>query len=376
MELSVHRISLDQTKVVNDIVWDYLNEEKKLAPFYKFPPRFESFSDAIPEIASSFDEERRKVLVEVLNEQYRSVSAAKEVEENITALKKDTTFTVTTGHQPVIFGGPLFFIYKIVSVINTVERLNNQYDNYHFVPVYWMGSEDHDFKEINHTYLFNKAVEWNPSTAKGAVGRMSTASFNEPLDKMNEILGESERAKELKELFENAYLENDNLADATRYLVNALFQEEGVVVIDPDDSRLKQQFVPVMEKELLNQKSTPLVEETTCSLEQTYKNGHFEPQAYPRPINLFYLKDERDRLINQNGAIGLEDSDTTFSKEEIKRELKQHPERFSPNVILRPVYQQVILPNIGYIGGGAEVSYWLELKKVFDHYKVPCAVVG
>jgi len=113
------------------------------------------------------------------------------------------------------------------------------------------------------------------------------------------------------------------------------------------------------------------VAETSTRLE-----AHYKVQAHPRDINLFYLNDNlRERIEQRDSRYEVVNSDISFSREELLSELKEHPGRFSPNVILRGLYQETILPNIAFIGGGGEVAYWLELKKLFEHYNTPYPVL-
>jgi len=166
-------------------------------------------------------------------------------------------------------------------------------------------------------------------------------------------------------LFEKAYLNHSNLSDATRYLANELFKEDGLVILDGDSVELKRIFIPYIKEELLHQTSFQKVTETAKQL------SDYKIQVNPREINLFYIEDTlRERIIIENGIYKVNNSTTTFTETEILEELENHPEKFSPNVIIRPLYQEVILPNLCYIGGGGELAYWLELKTNFDSNNV------
>jgi bacillithiol biosynthesis cysteine-adding enzyme BshC len=278
------------------------------------------------------------------------------VENNISALTKKNCFTITTGHQLNIFTGPLYFVYKILAVINITEQLKEVYPDYDFVPVYWMASEDHDFEEINHFRLFNKEYTWELD-AKGAVGRLDPKSISSIFEQLPEKI----------ELFEKAYLQNDTLADATRYFVNELFGEYGLVVLDADHNDLKKHFREVIKDDILNNTPNDLVEESNKKLESL----GYKSQVFPRKINQFYLKEGlRERIVEDNDQFKVLNTDIKFSKEQITSLAENEPGVFSPNVILRPLYQEMILPNLAYIGGPAEVVYWLQLKGVFDHFKV------
>ena len=164
-------------------------------------------------------------------------------------------------------------------------------------------------------------------------------------------------------MFQEAYLEHNNLTDATRYLANRLFGKEGLVIVAAGDSRLKKHFSVHIKNELLNESSSKASQAAIDSLqEQDYK-----VQVNPRDINLFYLNDEiRERIVKKDAQYFVHKTEISWSKEEILAEVDAHPERFSPNVMMRPLYQEVLLPNLCYIGGGGELAYWLQLKNNFE----------
>lgn len=166
------------------------------------------------------------------------------------------------------------------------------------------------------------------------------------------------------------YKSGDDIQTATFRFVNALFGEYGLMVLMPDNTVLKKTMQTVFEDDLLNQTASGIVEQTSEKLEELYK-----VQVSPREINLFYLKENvRERII-KNSRYKVQGTSMEFSEDELMQELNDHPELFSPNVILRGLYQEMILPNIIFIGGGGEIAYWLQLKELFEHYKVPFPVL-
>src|ERR1051326_8991143 len=201
-----YHISLETTGHFSKLFLDYVNLEKKLSSFYKYSPSVDSFSQAIKDISGQ--KFNRKLLVEVLKEQY-SKSNCQLPTANCQLLLKDDTYTVCTGHQLCLFTGPLYFIYKIISTINFAEELKKKYPAYNIVPVYWMASEDHDFAEVNHINLFGKKIEWNKKPG-GPVGKFSTAEIGDVISELKSVLGDSDNAKELISLFENAYVKHSD----------------------------------------------------------------------------------------------------------------------------------------------------------------------
>lgn len=339
---------------------DYLDEKSNLLPLYNRFPKLENFEAQILEKQANFDEGTRATLVSVIEKQYASISCSHLTLQNIEALKVNNTFTVTTGHQLNLFSGPLYFLYKIISTINLTEELKTKYPAYNFVPIYWMATEDHDFEEINYFNFKGKKFRWNTEST-GPVGRLSTDGLEAFFEIYEQELGTSTNASTLKKLFSEAYLQHDTLANATRHLANALFGEYGLVILDADDKDLKRAFVPYIKEELLHQNSHKLVLKTAEKLKD------YTVQVNPREINLFYIEDKlRERIVFENEKYKVNNTKIEFTEEEILKLLDTNPEIFSPNVIMRPLFQEVILPNLCYIGGGGEIAYWLELKSFFN----------
>ena len=354
-----------ETGYFSKLVTDYISDDACIKPFYSLPPTAEGLATAIKERANY--PINRKALVTALTKQYEHLSKHARVEENIQQLLSENTFTVCTAHQPNLLTGYLYFIYKILHAIKLAEQLNELHADKHFVPVYYMGSEDNDLEELG-TFRFrgNKYV-WDGNGQTGAVGRMNTASLKTLLNDVFRLFGPPGKdCDELQKLITKAYLGHKTVGAATQYLVNELFGRFGLVVVDPDDALLKADFIPVMEDELLHQHANPII---TKQIELL--GAHYKIQAHPREINLFYLHDQtRERIEKKDEIWEVLNTDIRFTETEILSELKQHPERFSPNVMLRGLFQETILPNVAFIGGGAEVAYWLQLKTLFAHYHI------
>ena len=200
---------------------------------------------------------------------------------------------------------------------------------------------------------------------------MTTEGLDQVFDVFSKLLVNSDNAKKLKNLFQKSYVKHTTLTEATRFLANELFGGYGLVIVDGDDIELKRTFTPIVEDELFNSTSFLEVSKTIAEFEKEYKI-----QVNPREVNLFYLTDTlRERIIYEGTTFKVNNTDIDFSKEELLYELKLHPERFSPNVIMRPLFQEVILPNLCYIGGGGELAYWMELKHYFEKVNIPFPIL-
>tara|TARA_A100000171_G_scaffold52224_1_gene69636 strand:+ start:24297 stop:25892 length:1596 start_codon:yes stop_codon:yes gene_type:complete len=360
--MSKSTIPYNETGYFSQLMCDYLAEKPELKDFYGRLPKLQNFKAQLKDKKVSVRLQSRISLREQLQHQYTGFTVSEETQKNITSLSEENTFTITTGHQLNLFTGPLYFLYKIFSVINLSEQLNAEYPEHHFIPVYWMATEDHDFEEINYFNFEDKKIVWNRPDG-GAVGDFSTEGLAEVAREVEKAFGQSEHGKRLQQLFTEAYTKHKNLADATRYLGNELFKEYGLVIIDGNDAELKKQFIPYAEKELSENLSHKKVTETTEKL----LDLDYNEQVHPREINLFYLTEGlRERIVEAEGKFFVNETDLVFTKEELFRELQEHPERFSPNALLRPLYQEVILPNLCYVGGGGELAYWFQLKDYFE----------
>lgn len=362
--MEIQKIPYDKIPQFSSKDIAYLSESPALRPFYKYPPKISSFPDVI--LDKQKDLTDRALLVKVLQEQYQSIPTNDLVHKNIQSLAFNNTFTITTAHQPCLFTGPLYYLYKIASTLHLTRRLSVELPQFQFVPVFVSGAEDHDFGEINHAHLYGKSIVWQ-NEQSGGVGGMSTESLPQVLTELEAILGVSDAAKNVFDMVQKCYTRYPLYGQATVALVNELFKDFGLVVIDMNHPELKRRFIPVMQKELLEQPSVAFIEQAAKDLEL----AGFSGQAHPRDINLFYFKDQlRSRIVLEEGRYKVLQTSLEFSPAEILEELHTHPEHFSPNVVLRPLYQEIILPNLAYIGGGGEIAYWLERMQQFQFFGV------
>lgn len=354
--MKISSFSLFEQALLSPIVKDYLDGHAALNHLHNGIPSLGALEQSLHRRQKSAV--NREALVEALTNQHSSIKSDS-LSKNINALKEDYTFTITTGHQLCLATGPLYFIYKITSAIKLSRRLKSEFPQYNFTPIYWMASEDHDFEEINHAVLFNKRITWN-TEQQGAVGRFNLNGVDTFLEDLSTVLGTSEKANQALNLLKSAY-QNNTLASATRELVYSIFGMDELIIVDADDAVLKKLFAPVLKREFREQASFNAVKKSSTDLiESGYK-----AQVEPREINVFYLEENRRTRITA----------AEFDIEKLEAELEIAPEKFSPNVVLRPVYQELILPNIAYIGGPGEIAYWLQLKGVFDLYEVPFPTV-
>ncbi|MBN8859386.1 MAG: bacillithiol biosynthesis cysteine-adding enzyme BshC [Sphingobacteriales bacterium] len=368
MNYSAQWISYRSTNAFSALATDYISQDDFPATFQQHPPSLQGIAAAIKQ--RSLRPGNRKLLVEALQQQYRLLSSSERVMTNITKLNAASTFTVCTAHQPNLFTGYLYFIYKILHAIKVADELKVAFPEYEFVPVYYMGSEDNDLEELNRIYLDGERLVWQ-TDQRGAVGRMRTSGLEAVIKQIKGQLIIDKYGTELISLLERSYLEASTIQEGTFRFVDSLFNSFGLVVLIADTPQLKKEMITVFEDDLFRHTPSDIVTNTTAALSNRY---HI--QVNPREINLFYMKDDiRERIVAENEVFRVNNTDITFSREEITAELNDFPERFSPNVVLRGLFQETILPNIAFIGGGSEIGYWLELKDLFRHYNIPYPVL-
>lgn len=369
MKAKAQRISYRQTGSFSSLVNDYLSDAPALRTFYAHRPDIAGIEAAIA--ARKQFKTDRTLLTSVIKEQYAQMDTTDAVKNNIDLLMQENCFVITTAHQPNLFTGPLYFIYKIVHAIQLSETLNKQLPAYHFVPVFYMGTEDADLDELAHCFIGGEKYEWKTAQA-GAFGRMQMDdALIALMDKMHGQIAVLPNGKAWIEKLRKYFVKGATIQDASFALVNDLFADYGLVIMLPDNAAYKQKMIPVFESELFEQRTAAIVGKTSADLEQ-----HYKVQATGRAINLFYLHDQlRSRIEATDNGFTVANTSLRFTQDEMKALLHEHPERFSPNVMLRGMMQETILPGIVFIGGGGELAYWMQLKSLFETWKVPYPVL-
>ncbi len=290
-----------------------------------------------------FPAERRSVLVEVLRDQYQNIATTEVVRQNIDKLLSPNSFTITTGQQIVVGLGPWMILYKIASTLVLVKRYKADFPNLEFVPVFWMATEDHDWQEIAQIQSGHKKLSWHTSQT-GAVGRMHCDEVFEALKKWNVDFP----ADTIADKWLSIYAESSTLSKATRKLVDAYFGEFGLVVLDPDDYRLKTLALPIFKEDAENQ----LLYNVATGL--NVQTGEIEIKK----CNLFSLANSQRLRLNPTEYADL---------------AQRSPGELSPNVALRILYQEYVLPNIVYVGGPSEQRYWRQVMACMKELKIPHA---
>lgn len=357
----VKQLPLKGIDFVPKLIKDFLDEKESLRHLYSFKFALENVESAIEQKRTQ--RTNRKVLVDVLNDQYSKITTTSLVKENIALLLDENTFTITAAHQPCLFLGPVYNLVKISATITAAKKCKEQFPEYNFVPVFWMGSEDHDKEELCHTFIGDKKIEWE-NNYSGAIGKFGLEGLDKSIEAFKIIAGQD---NPLISFVENHINILENFGQLTQSLVNEIFEDFGLVVLDQNEKKLKELFIPFIVDELKNGRA-----ESELANQINWLEANYHAQARPRPINFFFLSENsRERIIRTDRGYETTNENFIATKENIHQFIENNPEKFSPNVMFRPLFQEVVLPNICFVGGGGEISYWLEQKPLFDFYKVP-----
>lgn len=361
-----------------ELYTDYLYNFDNVRPFYKQDFRnTDSYEDKFKEIAGS-TKLHRKLLPDILKEQYGNEKISKPTEMNIALLGSEKTIAVVTGQQLSIFGGPLYTIYKTITAIKLSKQLNEKYVEYKFVPVFWLEGDDHDFDEVTSVNLLDKTNSFKTikyddgkeeGTNRGSIGKLEfNENFQSVLDEFIADLRDSDFKEEIAGYIKEFYKVSANFKTAFRLLLNKLFSEYGLVIFDPQDIKIKKLLRPVFQKEIENfQKHADFAIQRSAELEETY-----HAQVKVKPVNLF-LKEGEGRYVVEpdNDGFKLKNKRIRFSKEEFLTKLENNPEDFSANVLLRPMCQDYILPTGFYIGGPSEIAYFAQVIPFYEYFNIP-----
>ncbi len=350
--MSIANFDIVEFGFCNSIIEDYVQANENLKPFYQYNANLEGILQAAK--AKAYSLEERTLLITILKEQISKIELSsldlQLSKENIEKLNTENTFTVTTGQQIHLFLGPGYFGNKIFECIRLSQYINANQHEIETIPVFWMATEDHDTEEIANVELFGTQYKANlkPNIASGQI---QTNQIESLTNQLAERLGMDAKDHHFFQICKNAYLQYDNLADATAAIIYSLFGKYGIIVIDANHPKLKAKLTPIVKNELANETSTKL----QLAVKEQFKVNQWHYQTMPRTNNFFTISTNGERLPSTSNYI--------------------ETNNYSPNAILRPIYQELILPNIAYIGGKAEVNYWLQLKPIFDFYKINMPVV-
>jgi len=350
--------------LIKDLDYAFQTQDEKLLPFIGKMPTLSNFQTQIN--TKSFTSEKRIKLNKIITQQYKNCGIDTLEQPNLEKILELNTFFVTTAHQPNLMTGPSYFFYKIISTIKLAQLINNENHNSHTIPCYVIGSEDHDFEELGHFYLLGNRIELTQNRGI-AFAKYPIEDLIPVVEKIKNILPPSTNTSNLVTLLDKCIRQTKTIGEFTMLFIHEIFGKYGLVIIDMAGREAKQAFAPIMMEELTKSSSYPLVQNTILK-KQSQNLG---AQAFPREINLFYHgKNGRTRIEKVSDGWQTIDKTHQWNASQLEDDMARTPENFSPNVILRPLIQELILPNIAYVGGPGEMAYWMERMDQFNHYQI------
>ena len=374
---SVQRLSFSSFKSFPALFRDYCADYSKLSEF--FSGDFQDAAARRSAVSRTLSVDRdRETLADVLVEQNARWGMSERARANIETLRRDDSAAVVTGQQVGLFGGPIFTLLKAITTVKLAEQLSEE-SGQPVVPVFWMGVEDHDFDEIAATYLLRRNEPFElryrdvPQGNPGPVGRIVLSDeITRLVDEIDEILPPTDFKETLMRLVRDAYQPGHTFGDAFAMLMSSLLSDTGLILLNSDDARLKRLAAGLFEREILDPETVAAgIRGTSNRLEERY-----HAQVRVEPTNLFYLGDDERRPIDLAGeTFRLRDSDRRFDREELLQMIDESPEHFSPNVVLRPLMQDTLLPTAAYVGGPGEISYFAQYRTAYEWAQLPMPLI-
>ncbi len=366
----------------HNLFLDYLYEFGNVKDFYKTNFRNkEEYLNIFKKVAESHSEFREKLSLILFN-QYRDFNPSLKTQKNLNSIKNKNTLAVVTGQQLGMLGGPLYTIYKIITAIKLSAFLSERYDDYLFVPIFWLEGDDHDFNEVRGTNVINAdneviKISYSDELAedenKGSVGNIAfDDSLNAFFSSIENSLRHTEYTQPLITEMKSFYSEGKTFKQSFRELIFRLFDEYGLILLDPQDKEFKEQLKPIFKNEITDfRKHTEKLVNVSAQLEEVY-----HAQVKVQPVNLFYKYEEGRFLIEPvENEFRLKRKRKKFTYEELMDTVEKEPESFSPNVLLRPICQDYILPTAFYVGGPSEISYFAQVMPLYDFYNIQPPII-
>lgn len=324
----------------------------------------------------------RQELPDILARQNKAFGSPDRTFQHIDLLRESRTFAVVTGQQTGLFMGPLYTVYKALTAIHLAEWMGDQFPAHKFVPVFWLETEDHDLEEANEAGFITRQNEFvllhngemDPETKNlYPVGGMQlTDTIGATIEKLRDLLQPTDFSETMVGAAEKAYTPDATYGLAFPRLFNALFKDSGLIFVDPSDKSLKQFLSPVIMREI---ETHPAAGEEVIARSAELEE-HYHAQIKPRALNLFFHHNgKRYPIEPAESDFFLRGSRKRLTMEELTTAAEEAPEQFSPNVLLRPIFQDYLFPTAAYVAGPSEVAYFAQLGPVYDHFQIPMPII-
>lgn len=368
----------------SQLFFDYLYDFEEVRAFFPSNFRLNASYEQLIHLLEHRNLDR-DTLISVLREQNTTFGCGSRTFENISLLKHPTTFAVVTGQQVGLFGGPLYTVFKTITAIKLADRLTSKFPSYNFVPVFWLEGEDHDFLEMNNITVLDAEntpvrIEYLhgdelPERNLGPIGELT---FDDSLERtyntLEATLAKTDFSANLITMLRSAYAQGVSFNHAFARWMNLLFADYGLVFVSSNNARLKRLLSPIFEKEILEfPRTSQLVIAQSAELEDRY-----HAQVKPKSLNLFlFHKGGRYLIQPREGEddFSLKGTRHFLKPDELLQIARETPELLSPNVILRPIAQDALLPTVAYVAGPSEIAYHAQLRPVYEFFNIPQPVI-
>lgn len=374
--MHLEKISFDDLPFSN-LYKTFTSDFDQLAEFYNGNP-FDrhAICDRVQEFDFDGDREAIADALVTFNRQFDLPEAAF---ANLDRLRDPEALAVVTGQQTSLLGGPLYTIFKTFTAIHHANIIEEELER-PVIPIFWLGDEDHDYDEVNTVnFLAGKEVESltyekTVDTEPAASDIPLTGQYEEFKEQLREHLYETDFSDDLWALLDKAYHSDATFGEAFGTLMGNIFTQEGLVLAGSNHPAIKKLLKEPIKKTITQ------YDELRQRLEsQTQKiKSKFHQQVTLYDSNLFYLCEQRGRvkIKHQNGdSWGTSDQKTSWTTDELITEIEEYPERFSPNVFMRPIIQDKLLPTVAYIGGPGEIAYYAQMKSIYSLFDLQMPVV-
>jgi bacillithiol biosynthesis cysteine-adding enzyme BshC len=364
-------ISFNCIPKTSPLFLDYLYHFSKVQPFFSSWYSLDFFKRENVS-GSPIEMGHRLRLCEILQDQNKSYGAGTRTLENLGRLKDKDCFAVVTGQQVGLFTGPAYTIYKALTAVKLAAHYACR--GVKAVPIFWMATEDHDIAEVDHCALLDGdsvplhvQYETGPQDSHKPVGKVVfSSSIEPPLARFLEALPNSEFKQEIAAKLADSYKPGNTFGSAFGQMMSYLFSNYGLILIDPQDERLKHLGKPVFERVLLSsQECHTLLADRNRRL---IASGYHAQVLVEEDATLLFLEENarRKALVRENGQLKTKGSDQHFTIEELSLLIRQSPQKLSPNVLLRPVIQDFLLPTLAYVAGPSEIAYLAQVAPLYE----------
>jgi len=364
----------------SSLVREYVHDFGHLSSYYARNPRVDSEYATLAGLCGDRDY-RRADLRAMLLAQQAAWDAPPVVRQRIDELCTPRGLAVCTGQQTGLFGGPLFTVYKALTTVALADRLQ-QTLRCPVVPLFWMASEDHDVAEADHVHVADRSgaliqvrhTAWRSSDGFMPANLRLGPAIQETLERLRTLLPVTEFSDAVYDALVRAYAPDRTLSHAFAHWMTHLFGETGLVLVDAADPNLKRLAAGVFRREV---EEAPRTSAAILDVSQALRASGYPAQIEARPdgVNCFLLQGGRRALARDAAGFRFRDTGEAIPSAALHRMAQESPERFSPNVALRPVVQDTLFPTLAYVAGPGELAYFAQLRPVYAAFDVPMPVI-